>query len=316
MAVNFLWSLVWASPLQKKLSSIQMHHLKKAETTMPRGSFGVVTKFIEESKPNRAYVGRKLTEDALSVADTKIAMLSMFPDKAIQLCSLRHSNIVQMQGVFFSDSVSYLPTIVYESVTMWTKLDSFLAASRRSEGNRIAILEQVASGLEYLHNQKPPVLHFNLTAANVFVFQKAASKLPLAKIADAGVVSLVNAGWSTLIVKSRIVDYLPDEEKSGEWTAKVDILCYGMLMAHVILQEPIVEALPLFFGEIISEMHICQLYEQLKVHPLHHIVSQCLNKKSLCRPTAMNIRQQIQSQVSLVQLSYHSSKAAYVYTSA
>ena len=281
-----------------------MHNLKEDATplTIGSGSFGVVKKLTDKSKTT-VYIGRKLPEkNALSDAATKKATLQIFPEMVLQLCSLRHPNIVQMQGIFFSDSLSYLPTLVYEEVdrSTWITLDCFLLTNR-SEVDKVTILEHVASGLEYLHDQKPPVLHLNLTVANVMVFQDSTStKLPCTKIADAGVVSLVNAGRSTL-VQPRTVDYLPEEEKSLEWTAKVDVLCYGLLMGHLILQESIIKTLPIFGGNIVSDddAGACQLHERLQVHPLYSVVLQCLNKRQQSRMTAFDIREQIQSHVSL-----------------
>ena len=308
MAVsNYLWSCVWTSPLQKTLPDhIQMHDLKE-DATLGSGSFGVVTKLKTLKKKNKTsastlYIGRKIPEKkALSDAVTKKATLQIFPEMVLQLCSLRHTNIVQMQGIFFSDSVSYLPTLVYEEVdrsTSWITLDCFLLTNR-SEVDKVTILEHVASGLEYLHNQKPPVLHLNLTVANVMVFQDGPTKLPRTKIADVGVVSLVNAGRATL-VQPRIVDYLPEEEKSLEWTAKVDVLCYGLLMGHLILQVPIIKTLPIFWGDIVSnnDAGTCQLHEQLQVHPLYFVVLKCLNKRQQSRTTAFDIREEIQNHVS------------------
>ena len=250
-AANYFWSWVWTSPLQKTLSDIQMHDLKEDATplTIGLGSFGVVTKLTDKNKTT-VYIGRKLPENnAFSDAATKKAALQLFPEMVLQLCGLRHSNIVQMQGIFFSDSVSYLPTLVYEELTRstWITLDCYLLTNR-SELDKVTILEHVASGLEYLHDQEPPVLHLNLTVANVMVFQDSPTKLPCTKIADAGVVSLVNAGRSTL-VQPLTVDYLPEEEKSLKWTAKVDVLCYGLLMGHLILQEPIIKTLPIFVSD-------------------------------------------------------------------
>ena len=305
-AANYFWSWVWTSPLQKTLSDIQMHDLKEDATplTIGLGSFGVVTKLTDKNKTT-VYIGRKLPENnAFSDAATKKAALQLFPEMVLQLCGLRHSNIVQMQGIFFSDSVSYLPTLVYEELTRstWITLDCYLLTNR-SELDKVTILEHVASGLEYLHDQEPPVLHLNLTVANVMVFQDSPTKLPCTKIADAGVVSLVNAGRSTL-VQPLTVDYLPEEEKSLKWTAKVDVLCYGLLMGHLILQEPIIKTLPIFVGDIVSDddAGACQLHERLQVHPLYSVVLQCLNKRKQSRMTAFDIREQIQSHVSFVQM--------------
>ena len=148
-AANYFWSWVWTSPLQKTLSDIQMHDLKEDATplTIGLGSFGVVTKLTDKNKTT-VYIGRKLPENnAFSDAATKKAALQLFPEMVLQLCGLRHSNIVQMQGIFFSDSVSYLPTLVYEELTRstWITLDCYLLTNR-SELDKVTILEHVASG--------------------------------------------------------------------------------------------------------------------------------------------------------------------------
>ena len=299
---NYFWSWIWASPLQKNLARAQMHNLKEVEDSTPilrcnSERFGAVKKLTDKNKT--AYVGRKLSEDALSDAGTRKATLEKFPRIAERLYSLRHSNILQMKGFFFSDSLSYLPTLVYEGVIGWVPLDRFLLKNR-SEVDKVTILENVASGLEYLHDQEPPVLHLNLTAANVMIFEESSGNPLRSKIADAGIVSLVNAGRSTL-VQPLIVDYLPYEEKTLEWNAKVDVLCFGLLMGHVILQQPITTTLPIFWGDIVSDdAGVCQLHEHLQVHPLFSLVLQCLNKSQQPRPTAFAIKEQIQCHVSIV----------------
>ena len=253
------------------------------------------------NKDTVSLLGRKLPEAPSDVLNT---MLEVFPERVLQLYSLRHSNILQMQGVFFSDNV-FLPTLVYEHLwyekeTKWKKLECFLSINR-SEVDKVAILDHVASGLEYLHDQKPPVLHLNLIVESIMVFQDDPNNLPHVKITDAGIVSLVNAGRSTLI-QPQIVEHLPEEEKNSELTTKVDILCYGLVMGHVVLQVPIIKTLPSFWDDdkmIVKDADACQLHERLQVHPFHSVVSQCLQKDQQSRPTASEIKNQILSHVSL-----------------
>ena len=279
--IQGFWSMVWQSPLQKEMSDIGMQNLN--QTALGHvGTFGVVKKLTGKSK-KAVYAGRSLPEDGLINTDeaTRKSVLDSFTTITRQLCSVHHPNIVQMRGVFFHDSVSYLPMLVYEKAVEWT-LECYLLENRR-EADKVTILQHVARGLEYLHDQKPLILHLNLTAANVFVSQTDPRSVPVAKIADAGLTNLIAAGITTTQVKPRTIDYLPEEEKEKEWDTKVDVLCYGVLMGHVLVQETIVKTLPIFFGSSsdVDNFDVsAHLHERLKVHPLYNLLLQCLNRNS------------------------------------
>ena len=296
------WSLVWQSPLQQ-ISDIRMQDLKKEtvdDGSLGHGSFGDVM-LLTDMQKKTVFVGRRLPEDGLIDKATRNHVLDSFGAITRQLCSVHHPNIVQMYGVFFHDSVSYLPMLVYEKAVEWT-LECYLLENRR-EVDKVTgtILQHVARGLEYLHDQKPPILHLNLSAVNVFVSQTDPRSVPVAKIADAGLTNLIAAGITTTQVKPRTIDYLPEEEKEKELDTKVDVLCYGVLMGHVIVRETIVETLPLCFGDNIADVEsvtTTYLHERLKVHPLYNLLLQCLNRNSRSRLTASDIRRQIDTHVS------------------
>ena len=292
-------SMVRQSQLQKEMSDIRMQGLRNKTALGHVGMFGVVNKLTDKRK-NAVYAGRILPEDGLiniDVAARKV-FLDSFAAITRQLCSVDHPNIVQMHGVFFHDSVSYLPMLVYEKAVEWT-LECYLLENRR-EVDKVTILQHVVRGLEYLHDQKPPILHLNLTAANVFVSQTDPRNVPVAKIADAGLTNLlITAGITTTRVKPQTIDYLPEEEKEKEWDTKVDVLCYGVLMGHVIVQETIVKTLPIFLVSSSDVDNVtAHLYERLQVHPLYNLLRKCLNRNGRARLTASKIRKHIDTHVS------------------
>lgn len=295
MAVsNLFWSAIrWQSPLQIQLSDILMKDLKN-EATLGRGTFGTVMKFKNTNNDHEVYVGRKLPEDAaLSDEATRNSVLESFAVLTQQLCSISHSNIVQMHGVFFCDHVSYLPVLVHEKAIDWT-LECYLLVNR-PEIDKVTILQHVASGLEYLHDQKPPIVHLNLTVKNVFVSHPESEKLPTAKIADTGVINLANAANSFPFCLP-VVDYLPEEEKELKLNEKVDVLCYGVLVGHVVLQEPVIKTLPIFFGDNVSDSQM--LHRYLEVHPIYPVMQHCLKKRRQDRITASGLVQELYPHVS------------------
>ena len=78
-------------------------------------------------------------------------------------CSvIRHPNIVQFLGVYYSSKKSELPIMVME--LMNTSLTSFVKnnQSRIPMNTKMSILHNVALGLSYLHARKPVVIHRDL----------------------------------------------------------------------------------------------------------------------------------------------------------
>ena len=305
MAYNLFWSWVWSSPLKKDLpSNLQLCDLTE-KGTLGSGTFGVVIKFTDK-KQTAQYVGRKLPEleDFISKNDMRRdSDLKKFAEITRQLYSARHSNMVEMHGVFFCDSVTYLPVLVYEKLDQTLK--HYLSVNR-PEVCKIAVLQDVASGLKYMHGLKPPILHLNLTVDNIFVCEiEDPIKLPTAKISDAGVTSLAMnayAGESKLPKYLPTDKYLSKEEKQLVKDSKFDVLCFGVLMGHVVVQETIVKTLPIFHLDDSTSApqpaDQLMVHERLEVHPLYLLLSKCLNKTSRSRSTAAYIRDYLYSHVS------------------
>ena len=300
MASNLFWSLVWSSPLKKDLpSNLQLCDLTE-EATLGNGTFGVVMKLTDKKK-TAEYAGRKLPEDLLSTKAARLdSGLKKFAEIAQHLCSARHSNMVEIHGVFFADFVTYLPVLVYERLDQTLK--QYLSINRQ-EVCKMAVLQDVANGLQYMHGLEPPILHLNLTVANVFVCHTDdPNGVPTAKISDAGMTSLVSAyaDESKLPKNPPTYEYLSEEEKQLVQDSKFDVLCFGVLMGHVVIQETIVKSLPIFVDDSTSAPAADQLmvHERLKVHPLYLFLSKCLSKNSRSRPTAADIRDYLCSHVS------------------
>ena len=86
---------------------------------------------------------------------------------------LRHPNVVQLLGLLYkpsSGSATNLPTIVMEK--MDCSLRHFVETLPREAfplAVRIDLLYQVAQGLAYLHGQRPPVVHRDLSPNNILI---------------------------------------------------------------------------------------------------------------------------------------------------
>ena len=111
------------------------------------------------------------------------------------MSTLRHPNIVQFLGVAFFPG-SRLPALVMERLL--TSLHDLLDPVTRpprdavpplaffSMALKCSVLQDVASGLAYLHGQSPPIIHRDLSAKNVLL-----NSGMVGKIADLGVARIV-----------------------------------------------------------------------------------------------------------------------------
>ena len=111
------------------------------------------------------------------------------------MSTLRHPNIVQFLGVCLFPN-SRLPALVMERLltSLHDLLDPEIAPSPSPDAPKpffplslkCSILHNVASGLAFLHEQSPPIIHRDLSARNVLL-----NSGMVGKIADLGVARIV-----------------------------------------------------------------------------------------------------------------------------
>ena len=151
------------------------------------------------------------------------------------MSSLRHPNITQFLGLCFLPGTQ-LPLLVMERLE--TSLDDLLEhmpglplSLKRS------VMEDVASGLVYLHKRTPPVIHRDLTSKNVLLTSSL-----VAKITDMGnsrIVSMRPGQMArTLSQLPGTLVYMPPEalDETHRYGPSLDIFSLGHLALYTITQ--------------------------------------------------------------------------------
>ena len=151
------------------------------------------------------------------------------------MSSLRHPNITQFLGLCFLPGTQ-LPLLVMERLE--TSLDELLEhmpnlplALKRS------VLEDVASGLLYLHNRPSPVIHRDLTSKNVLLTSSL-----VAKITDMGNSRIIDMRPGqmarTLTNLLGTLVYMPPEalDDRSHYGPSLDIFSFGHLALFTIIQ--------------------------------------------------------------------------------
>ena len=159
--------------------------------------------------------------------------------KYLQECqlmsSLRHPNITQFLGLCFLPGTQ-LPLLVMERLE--TSLDDLLEHMPNLPLSlKCSVLEDVASGLLYLHKRNPPVIHRDLTAKNVLLTSSL-----VAKITDMGNSRIFDMTpgqmASTMSKLPGTLVYMPPEalDDDHKYGTSLDIFSFGHLALFTIIQ--------------------------------------------------------------------------------
>ena len=180
--------------------------------------------------------GKKLHETLIDEGNIGVAnIVSKYEQECQLMSSLRHPNITQFLGLCFLPGTR-LPLLVMERLE--TSLDDLLdhmpglpLSLKRS------ILEDTASGLVYLHERQPQVIHRDLTANNVLLTSSL-----IAKITDMGNSRIIDMRQGQMArTLSRLpgtLVYMPPEalNETHRYGPSLDVFSFGHLVLYTIIQ--------------------------------------------------------------------------------
>ena len=162
----------------------------------------------------------------------KERMIERFQEECQLLSRVKHPNVVQFLGIHFEEG-SNLPVLVMEFLhcTLSECLERYGVLQERVS---LGILDDVATGLCYLHGYRPPIVHRDLSANNVLLSSNMG-----AKISDLGVAKILNmtpARMSQLTKCPGTPPYMPPEalEEDPEYSTKLDCFSMGVMILHVL----------------------------------------------------------------------------------
>ena len=179
-----------------ELRPFVLSNVRLTGTRIGAGAYGSVEEVTISGAVCAAKKIHDIFQDRSEIPATEIQKASTQFVRECQLMStLRHPHIVQFLGVCFFQG-SRLPALVMERLL--TSLHDLLDPETDPPpppdapkpffplGLKCSILHNAASGLAYLHERSPPIIHRDLSARNVLV-----SSGMVGKIADLGVARIV-----------------------------------------------------------------------------------------------------------------------------
>ena len=274
-------------------SGFETYQLSGVEVTsqlLGRGSYATV---LELEYMGLKCAGKRI-HDVLLVPDGDV--IRHYQSECHLLSRLKHPNIVQFIGVYFEDLAS-IPILVLEYLP--TDLTSLINKyGILPEEASYSILNDVSLGLNYLHNQTPPIIHRDISSNNILLTSGLT-----AKISDLGVARILNL---TPLKASRMTQapgtpaYMPPEVMiaNPNYDTSIDTFSFGILMIHVFCgkwPEPQIGQIRIEDGVMIpvseAERRVVFLELLDSDHPLLPLILQCLSNCPQKRPNASEIVQ-------------------------
>ena len=287
-----------------ELRPLVLHDVTPTGNTIGAGSYGSV----EEVAIPGALCAAKKIHHILAKEDVHWVPKEVVDEnirKFVAECRimgrLRHPNIVQFLGLWFSQAEeSCLPAIVMEKMLM--SLHDLLAPKSSTVpkqyiplGLKCSILQDIARGIAYLHKQKPPVIHRDLTAANVLL-----NSSMVAKIADLGMARILPDKRNATMTKAPgTMIYMPPEamEDRSKYNTSIDLFSLGVVAIFVLAQEfPCDLRAATYTSDVMGlvartelerrQKYTAKLYSVFpKPHPLIKLIESCLENTPLTRPS-------------------------------
>lgn len=224
-------------------------------------------------------------------------ILYRFQEECIKHSQLRHPNIVQLMGVHLPTqgilNKPILPMLIMEYLP-YSLAKCLETYDDIPIGVKCHILFDVAVGLRFLHEQKPSIIHRDLSANNVMLTADLK-----AKISDLGQARVVDTHVTKLTKVPGTLCYMPPEAsiENPEYDETLDIFSFGVLVIHTVTQTwPI----PTISSEKVSEIEKRKpFFEKMgESSPLASLAKQCLDVSPKCRPPLITIIANLQKEMS------------------
>lgn len=161
--------------------------------------------------------------------------MDLFLKEVRTLSMLHHRNIVQFYGACLEPGSMFFVTELMRGGDLYTAMRHHRDTMRWEQlGKKVAL--DVALGINYLHSQRPPMMHRDLKSPNVLLSEEG-----VAKIADVG---MVRSQSKELISAQPVMTPLwaaPEVMRKESSSIKADVWSYGILVWELVSQCDITE---------------------------------------------------------------------------
>ena len=226
--------------INDQLRDLTLEEVIPQDKELGRGAYGKVFVVNYLGLPCAAKEIHSLLLDGVS-AEEKKKIKDGFLRECYHSSLIRHPNIVQFVGIYYSAEGPDLPIMVME--LMMTCITSFVQKSQ-SDGKislktKLSILHDVSLGLSYLHGRCPAIIHRDLSSNNILLTSHL-----VAKISDLGTAKMIRADSkqtkSRLTTAPGTLHFMPPEaldEEEPIYGTPVDVFSFAGVALHLFSEE-------------------------------------------------------------------------------
>ena len=224
---------------------------------------------VHETEFRGATVAAKCLHQLITTPKTK----QLFQQEMEMALQCQHQNIVTFLGATLEGP----PVILME--LMDSNLRSAYEQGNIKDHQVSGILYATASALHFLHTRPDPVIHRDVSSANVLLKAQYNEEW-LAKLGDLGTAKIQQQAATA--GPGAIAYGAPEAGDFTKHSPKMDVYSYGVLIL-----------------EVLTKTHPFQMVDALKVQVqkqfphYHQMVTSCINQQSSDRPTMYDVIQQL-----------------------
>ncbi len=188
---------------------------------------------------------------------------------------LRHPNLVQFIGATIQGDMMILMELMPTSLRRQIETDEYFTPKLVKQ-----VSLDIVKALNYLHQMKPdPMIHRDISSANVLLEPLLPPKLWKAKITDYGSVNLVRQLHTEN--PGSLAYSTPEAGTPNQQTTKMDIYSFGVLMLEMLT------------GQLLAPENRSSLFRQVHHEHLLRLLQRCLSERPTDRPSAENIMSEL-----------------------
>lgn len=181
------------------------------------------------------YRGTEVAVKKLRILEVKDENLKEFKREVSSLIMLRHPNLVLFMGAIAEENSICIVTEYCAGGTLFNVLHQRLELIL-TWGLRLRILLEIATGMNFLHTNEPPVIHRDLKSLNILLTDK------IEKLTDMTTIKISDFGLSKIIfqldtTKEAMTGQLgtchwmaPEVIKSTFYTIKADVYSFAIII--------------------------------------------------------------------------------------